>query len=329
MMRLPLVLLMTACGLNTPLPAAELVIDDFSEGAQVSLGRDPAVFGYDPADYPHWIPVPVPGSGTVVDDVPGSVLGGSREIYYERISGSPFSPTVDAWYPGFVSFNSGWDGSVAIWSLAYGRTTPLQLDMTACGNDRLRITGLGQFETYLNGSGNDYTPMTVTLVSASGSGSVSRNLRGNTDQSEVGYDILLSEFSGVDLTAVDELELRFFYSTANAAVDYAITRITLPEACEPVPVDASELPAAFALGAAWPNPFNPSTTIGFSLAETGSATLAVYDLAGRQVATLVSGLVERGTHSVVFDAGALPSGVYFYSLEADGQLQTRKMLLVK
>jgi hypothetical protein len=95
------------------------------------------------------------------------------------------------------------------------------------------------------------------------------------------------------------------------------------------PVDANELPAAFELGQNFPNPFNPATTIEFSVAEATQATLAVFDLAGRQVATLVNGMVERGAHSVTFDAGQLTSGVYFYTLSAEGQSQTRKMVLVK
>ena len=94
-------------------------------------------------------------------------------------------------------------------------------------------------------------------------------------------------------------------------------------------VDATEIPAAFSLGQNAPNPFNPTTTISFSLALTGRATLTVYDLAGRAVATLVDGVLEAGSHAVSLDAGRLASGVYFYALEADGQMATRKMILMK
>jgi len=94
-------------------------------------------------------------------------------------------------------------------------------------------------------------------------------------------------------------------------------------------VGADERPAGFALAQNFPNPFNPTTTIEFSLAETGAATLAVFDLAGRRVATLVEGLVERGAHAVVFDAGALPSGVYVYALTAGAGSLSRKLVLIK
>jgi gamma-glutamylcysteine synthetase len=63
--------------------------------------------------------------------------------------------------------------------------------------------------------------------------------------------------------------------------------------------------------------------------ETGPATLTVFNLAGAPVATLWQGMAERGRHTVVFDAAALPSGVYFYSLGTSQGVQTRKMLLTK
>jgi len=94
-------------------------------------------------------------------------------------------------------------------------------------------------------------------------------------------------------------------------------------------VDAQEVPSAFALSQNVPNPFNPSTTITYTLAQTSQASLKVYDLAGHAVATLVDGMVEAGSHSVVFDGSQLTSGVYFYTLQAGDMAQTQKMVLVK
>lgn len=92
---------------------------------------------------------------------------------------------------------------------------------------------------------------------------------------------------------------------------------------------ADDRPVAFGLGDSYPNPFNPSTTIPFTLAETGEAELAVYNMLGNRVAVLHSGLAERGTHEATFDASALPSGVYFARLSAEGRVDTRKLVLVK
>ena len=94
-------------------------------------------------------------------------------------------------------------------------------------------------------------------------------------------------------------------------------------------VNADEQPLAFSLGQAVPNPFNPSTTIAFSVAETAAASLTVYDLAGHAVATLVDGFVEAGSHSVVFDGSQLASGVYVYTLQSGASVQSQKMVLVK
>jgi hypothetical protein len=89
------------------------------------------------------------------------------------------------------------------------------------------------------------------------------------------------------------------------------------------------LPREFSLGQNQPNPFNPLTEIVFSLPRPAYARLAVYDVSGALVATLVDGALPAGEHGARWDARDRPSGVYFYRLQADGQTQTRKMILVK
>ncbi len=79
----------------------------------------------------------------------------------------------------------------------------------------------------------------------------------------------------------------------------------------------------------YPNPFNPSTVIRFTLSEAGHTSLKVFDLLGREVATLVNEHRTAGSHQVVFDASALPSGMYFYRLEAAGVSAIQKMVLVR
>jgi hypothetical protein len=94
-------------------------------------------------------------------------------------------------------------------------------------------------------------------------------------------------------------------------------------------VGATDTPVAFELKGNHPNPFNPTTTIAFSLPETANANLSVYSLSGAKVATLVDGMTERGEHEVTFNGEALSSGLYIYRLEANGQIQSGRMLLVK
>ena len=85
----------------------------------------------------------------------------------------------------------------------------------------------------------------------------------------------------------------------------------------------------FQLQQNFPNPFNPNTTISFSLAKPGFVTLKVYDLLGREVVTLFEGFKEPQTYSLKFDGTSLSSGVYFCRLTASGVSQTRKILLAK
>lgn len=94
-------------------------------------------------------------------------------------------------------------------------------------------------------------------------------------------------------------------------------------------VNADEQAASFELAQNFPNPFNPTTSINFTLPEAGEASLKVYDMNGREVATLVNGMTERGAHTVTFDASGLSTGVYFYTLKAGELTSTQKMVLVK
>ena len=95
-----------------------------------------------------------------------------------------------------------------------------------------------------------------------------------------------------------------------------------------IEVDLSS-PGKFELRQNYPNPFNPTTTISFSLPQSGNVTLKIYNAIGEQVAELANGIKEAGIHTINFDASKLNSGVYIYSIEADGFVQSRKMILLK
>jgi len=79
----------------------------------------------------------------------------------------------------------------------------------------------------------------------------------------------------------------------------------------------------------YPNPFNPATTIRYTLPEVARVTLVIYDVLGRAVATLVAGEQAAGAHHVAFDGSGLSSGVYLYRLEAGSEVVSGKMLLLK
>jgi hypothetical protein len=104
---------------------------------------------------------------------------------------------------------------------------------------------------------------------------------------------------------------------------------TLPSFTTSVEQVGNTLPDGFTLSQNFPNPFNPSTHIDFTLPASGSVSLKVYDLLGREMMTLVNEQKPAGTYRATFDASNLPSGTYFYVLRAGSFSESKKMLLVK
>jgi hypothetical protein len=89
------------------------------------------------------------------------------------------------------------------------------------------------------------------------------------------------------------------------------------------------VPKTYTLSQNYPNPFNPSTTISFTLPSRSFVSLKVFDLLGREVATLVNENKNAGACSVRYDASTLTSGVYFYRLLAGSFIETKKLLFLK
>lgn len=90
-----------------------------------------------------------------------------------------------------------------------------------------------------------------------------------------------------------------------------------------------EIPYVYSLKQNYPNPFNPSTTIEYSIKESGMVSLSVFDLNGREVAKVVNEIKSAGNYQVSFNAESLPAGIYFYRLETEEFTTNKKMLLVK
>jgi hypothetical protein len=89
------------------------------------------------------------------------------------------------------------------------------------------------------------------------------------------------------------------------------------------------IPKDFVLFQNYPNPFNPTTVIHYYLPVASHAVVKVYDVLGREVATLVNEQKLAGSYQVTFDAHLLTSGVYFYSLQAGSFAETKKLILIK
>jgi hypothetical protein len=91
----------------------------------------------------------------------------------------------------------------------------------------------------------------------------------------------------------------------------------------------TQVPNSYSLSQNYPNPFNPVTNISYAIPKAGNVKLVVYDVLGREVATLVNEVKTPGSYKVMFDASNLASGVYMYRIEAGDFVNTKKMMLVK
>ncbi len=89
------------------------------------------------------------------------------------------------------------------------------------------------------------------------------------------------------------------------------------------------LPKEYSLSQNYPNPFNPSTTIKYSLPKDGFVSLKIYDITGREVKTLAGEVKKAGYYSVTFNASSLASGVYFYRIQSNDFVMTKRMVLIK
>ncbi len=166
-----------------------------------------------------------------------------------------------------------------------------------------------------------------------------------TDPDVGGYVIYRSESSGFPLTAQNKLAFTVdtIYvddSTSNGhKYYYCITTEDIhgnqstptPELSETVTgvVVTTMVPKTIGLSQNYPNPFNPTTVISYQLPVNSLVTLKVYDILGREVSTLVNTKQNAGYYSATFNGANLPSGVYFYRLQAGTYISTKKLLLLK
>jgi N-acetylmuramoyl-L-alanine amidase len=135
-------------------------------------------------------------------------------------------------------------------------------------------------------------------------------------------------FDGFQLRSIPGISAR----SGNVVIDQLqIAKAVIVSVTTP----AAALPGRYALDQNFPNPFNPSTVIGYHLPADARVTLKVFDLLGREIATLVDGTVQAGSHAVTWNAGSLGSGVYFARLSASDPgggmryLKTTKLELLK
>jgi hypothetical protein len=136
--------------------------------------------------------------------------------------------------------------------------------------------------------------------------------------------LLSDEANSISSFGVDDSNRLMYCSYSTSGRIYKLTGPS-----SDVSGPSQSAPLSFVLGQNFPNPFNPSTVISYTLPRTMRIQLAVFNLLGQHVETLVDNVMERGLHRMVFDASGLPSGIYFYRLTAPGFTETRRMAVVR
>jgi hypothetical protein len=148
------------------------------------------------------------------------------------------------------------------------------------------------------------------------------------------WSLVLSDTLQCFLTAlgyeasVDRVFASGSYPEYVSAFQRGIWRLNRGQYVGPRTAPVSHAPAA-AVIRAFPNPFNSSTHLEFTLPSTQRVSLRLYDVLGREVAVMMNEIQTAGRHHLTFDASGLPSGVYLCRLEAGGMAQTRKIVLLK
>ncbi len=230
-----------------------------------------------------------------------------------------------------------------------GETGPSYLLAADCGVTTPTTTGAIGFPTMhivMNVTGDEIIPVELTSFTASAiSNQVVINWATATETNNSGFEIqraIDGEFSTIAFVSghgtTTEAQ-QYSYTDKNVEVGtytYRLKQVDLDgtfEYSNEVEVEVLP-PAEYSLAQNFPNPFNPSTKINYSLAVDSKVTLTVYNLLGEAVTALVNNNVAAGTHSVNFDAANLNSGVYFYKIDAQGVsgesfTQVRKMMLTK
>jgi len=145
----------------------------------------------------------------------------------------------------------------------------------------------------------------------------------------------------VDITASSSVDVAFALAAGMGKADLNNAFVGARSKYQVIITDVDDkfdnVVKTFALEQNYPNPFNPATKIRFSIPSVGTHSYAspqnvllkVYDVLGKEVVTLVNEQREPGVYEVQFDAGGLPSGIYFYKIQAGSFVQTKKMILLK
>jgi photosystem II stability/assembly factor-like uncharacterized protein len=220
------------------------------------------------------------------------------------------SPTTNSLYGlSFSDINNGWAVGFNGTIITYTNTIPVELiSFNATTND------------------NDVTLSWQTATETNNSGFEIQRKSTNENWEDLGF----VEGGGTTTEArtysfTDKNLVQNSYSYRLIQIDFDGTR----NESEIVNVEVNSQPKEYSLSQNYPNPFNPSTTIEYSIPESGNVKLVVYNSLGEKVSTLVNEHKDPGTYKIIFNAADFPSGIYYYQIKAGNLVETKKMILLK
>jgi hypothetical protein len=331
------------------------IVGPFAVGSDLGLTQ-PKAFRFDGTD---WIEILIAGSGRLfaaaiheqtvvfvgeggswrstdggINFQPGVGLFGGVEVVYNHIDSKWYAATGPGIQTSIDGLTWGPPGEfVIVNKIAIHPATGDMALATGFAEVKVLTTG-GTLTTLSNGwpanaypSGVAYDDQGTLYASyiIYGSPNISSTMKYNisTDQWEDVGGVPNADINDIEFALI-ETESTITSSLFAATTD-GVWRMDLATGVE----DEITNPDDFVLYQNYPNPFNPKTNIGFRIADFGFVSLKVYDLLGKEIATLVNEYKPAGGYEVEFNAGDLTSGVYFYTLNTEGFIQTKKLLLMK
>lgn len=297
----------------------------------------------------------------MIDTLNGYCAGSSGRIYRTTNGGTnwnvmtPFTTTSIGYYAldlldsnyiavggssGITGFTTNGGASWAIHPTnGFGTIFSLKIDIPSIGNPKAYAVGFygGIFER-----SNVPVPVELSAFTANVNGnSVSLNWSTATETNNQGYEInrvingKVTNIGFVKGKGTSTQINNYSFTDNNLAAgkySYQLKQIDFDGSYNIYNLNSEVIigtPVSYSLSQNYPNPFNPATQIKYSIPENGFVTLKVYNILGKEVATLVNENKTAGDYSINFSAKNLSSGVYFYSIKAGNFTQTKKMTILK
>jgi uncharacterized delta-60 repeat protein len=251
------------------------------------------------------------GSGNGPDVAKDMVVDPAGNVY---VTGSSYSSLINLIDYGTVKYNtSGQQQWVAYYNGPGVITDVANSIVMDFNGGNLYVTGVSY-----SGSSADYD---IATIRYNNSGGMVWAQRYNSpyNSNDGGVDVAVTS-NGASIYSAG------FSMGSGTGLDFVVVKYTQIVG---ISGNNSNIPEKFALYDNYPNPFNPSTNIKFDLPDNAFVKLVVFDLTGKEVATLVNNEMQAGAYTFTLSASHLASGVYFYRIDTDKFTETKKMVLVK